>query len=91
MPGARSTYFGVDFVAGGEILSQLLGRERTLDRIARSQMAPMLRRKIVERQQLLLIFQRAFHGLGEFGLIRLDQQIERFEGLFTFCQPSVIR
>jgi len=58
--------------------------ERTFDRIGRANVAPVLRRKIKERQQNITVFSQARHALFVLGFEGLLEQIERLAGL-NFC------
>src|SRR5215467_10954529 len=57
-------------------------RERTLDDVRRSQMLPMLGRKIVEGEQRLAILDQAFDRLVVFDTPSFDEGVECCERIF---------
>ena len=57
-------------------------RERTFDDVRRSQMLPVLGRKVVEGEQRLAILDQAFDGLVVFDAPSFDEGIECCERIF---------
>jgi hypothetical protein len=56
---------------------QLDGRERAFDGVRRTQMLPVLSRKVVEGKQRIAVLGQALHRLFVFGAPGLDKGVER--------------
>ena len=57
-------------------------RKGTFDRIRCSDVTPVLRWKVIERQQRVSILPKALHGRRVLRFERVDEQIKRFESFF---------